>query len=317
MTVNKIRPVILDGDPGHDDAIAMVLAAAFTDKLKIKAITAVGGNQTLAKTTLNYRKMATLLNLTDVPIAAGLDKPLQADLVIAPNFHGESGLDGPKLPDPKVDLCGLSAVELMAKVLRESDEKVTIVSTGPQTNVGALLLAHPELKEKIECVSIMGGGLVHGNWNASAEFNILVDPEACDVLFKSGVPVIMSGLDVTEKALIYPNEWEEIRKIDNTVAKTVAGLLDFFFIHLHELGFDGATMHDPCAVVALTHPEVFKSKDLYVQIDTQGEYTRGATVPDNFGLLKKDPNCKCLLDIDREKFVQIMIEACKSFSKEA
>ena len=317
MTVNTIRPIILDGDPGHDDAIAMVLAAAFTDKLKIKAITAVGGNQTLAKTTLNYRKMATLLNLTDVPIAAGLDKPLQADLVIAPNFHGESGLDGPKLPDPKVELCGLSAVELMAKVLRESDEKVTIVSTGPQTNVGALLLAHPELKEKIECVSIMGGGLVHGNWNSSAEFNILVDPEACDVLFKSGVPVIMSGLDVTEKAMIYPNEWEEIRKIDNPVAKTVAGLLDFFFIHLHELGFDGATMYDPCAVVALTHPEVFTSKDLYVQIDTQGEYTRGATVPDNFGLLKMKPNCKCLLDVDREKFVQIMIEACKNFSKEA
>ena len=149
MTIKK-RPIILDGDPGHDDAIAFVLAAAFSDELEIKAITAVGGNQTLQKTTLNYRKIATLLNLKNIPIAAGRDNPLQADLVIAPNYHGESGLDGPKLPEPEVELCGLTAVELMAKVLRESEDKVTIVATGPQTNVASLLLAHPELKDKIQ-----------------------------------------------------------------------------------------------------------------------------------------------------------------------
>ena len=317
MTNKKRKPIILDGDPGHDDAIAFVLAAAFSDELEIKAITAVGGNQTLAKTTLNYRKVASLLGIKDVPIAAGREKPLQADLVIAPNYHGESGLDGPVLPEPEVELCDMSAVELMAKVLRESEEKVTIVATGPQTNVASLLLAHPELKDKIECISIMGGGLLHGNWTAAAEFNIIVDPESADIEFKSGVPIIMSGLDVTEKAYILPEEWERIRELDNPVAKVVAGWCDFFFVHLKELGWQGALMHDPCSVMVLAHPEIFKSIDCYVEIDTQGEYTRGATVPDYYGLSGNEPNCKCLLDLDREKFVELMYEACKSFNKEA
>ena len=226
----KKKPVIIDGDPGHDDAIALVLAAAYKDELDIKAITAVGGNQTLAKTTLNYRRIMALLGLNDIEIAAGIDRPLVADLVIAPNYHGESGLDGPVLPEPVVSLSDMTAVELMAKVLKESTEKVVIIATGPQTNVAALLLAHPELKEKIEFVSIMGGGLVHGNWSAAAEFNIFVDPEAADVVFSSGVPVMMCGLDVTEKAMVYPEEWEKIRALDNPVAKTVAGWCDFFFI---------------------------------------------------------------------------------------
>ena len=317
MTEKKKRPIILDGDPGHDDAIAFVLAAAFSDELEIKAITAVGGNQTLAKTTLNYRKIATLLNLKNIPIAAGRDNPLLADLVIAPNYHGESGLDGPTLPDPEVELCGLTAVELMAKVLRESDEKVTIVATGPQTNVASLLLAHPELKDKIECISIMGGGLVHGNWTSTSEFNIIVDPESAQIEFLSGVPIIMAGLDVTEKAFVLPEEWEKIRQLDNPIAKIVAGWCDFFFIHLKELGWPGALMHDPCSVVVLTHPEIFTWKECYVEIDTEGEYTRGSTVPDYYGLKGKKANCKCLVDVDREKFVEIMYEACKSFSKEA
>lgn len=314
MTIKK-RPIILDGDPGHDDAIAFVLAAAFSDELEIKAITAVGGNQTLQKTTLNYRKIATLLNLKNIPIAAGRDNPLQADLVIAPNYHGESGLDGPKLPEPEVELCGLTAVELMAKVLRESEDKVTIVATGPQTNVASLLLAHPELKDKIECISIMGGGLVHGNWTSTSEFNIIVDPESADIEFRSGVPIIMAGLDVTEKAYVLPEEWEKIRNIDNPIAKVVAGWCDFFFIHLKELGWPGALMHDPCSVVALTHPEIFTTRECFVEIDTQGEYTRGSTVPDYYGLKGQKANCKCLVDVDREKFVEILYEACKSFSK--
>ncbi|MBQ3419078.1 MAG: nucleoside hydrolase [Erysipelotrichaceae bacterium] len=316
MNQIKKKAIILDGDPGHDDAIAFVLAAAFKDYLDIKAITACGGNQTLAKTTLNYRKIATLLGLTNIPIAAGREKPLQADLVIAPNYHGESGLDGPKLPDPEVELSELSAVELMANVLRESDEKVTIVATGPQTNVASLLLAHPELKDKIEAISIMGGGLEHGNWTSTAEFNIIVDPESADIEFRSGVPVIMAGLDVTEKAYILPSEWDVLRG-DNEVADIVAQWCDFFYIHLKELGWPGALMHDPCSIMVLVHPEIFVSKDLYVQIDTKGEFTRGATVPDYHGLLGQKPNCKCLLDVDRELFVKYLIEACQSFRKDA
>ena len=314
MSDIKKKPVILDGDPGHDDAIALVLAAAFKDQLDIKAITAVGGNQTLAKVTLNYRRIATFLGLKDVPIAAGREQPMLADLVVAPNYHGESGLDGPKLPDPEIPLSELSAVELMAKVLRESDEKVIIVATGPQTNVASLLLAHPELKEKIECISIMGGGLLKGNWTSAAEFNIIVDPESADIEFRSGVPVIMAGLDVTEKAYVLPEEWDKLRGL-NPVAKMVAEWCDFFYIHLKELGWEGATLHDPCSVMVLVHPEIFTIKDYYVQIDCKGEYTRGATVPDYMGLLGQKPNCRCMMDVDRELFVKYLFEACESFGK--
>jgi len=315
MSEIKKRPIILDGDPGHDDAIAFVLAAAYKDYFDIKAITAVGGNQTLAKTTLNYRKIATLLGLTNIPIAAGRDKPLIADLVIAPNYHGESGLDGPKLPEPEVELSELSAVELMAKVLKESNEKVTIVATGPQTNVASLLLAHPELKDKIEAISIMGGGLVHGNWSSTAEFNIFVDPESCDIEFRSGVPIIVSGLDVTEQAYILPEEWDKFRSVSEE-GRIVAEWCDFFFKHLKELGWQGALMHDPCAVMVLAHPEIFEIKELYVEVDTKGEYTRGSFVPDYLGLKGQKPDCKCLVNLDREKFVELMYEACKSFAKE-
>lgn len=310
----KKIPIILDGDPGHDDAIAWVLAAA-DKRFDIKAITTVAGNQTLEKVTLNARKIATLLNL-DIPIAKGREIPMVGDLIIAPNYHGVSGLDGPELPDPKMEESQLSAVELMAKILKESDEKVIIVATGPQTNVGSLLVCHPELKEKIELISTMGGGLRNGNWTSPAEFNILVDPEAAYIEYHSGVPLQMCGLDVTEKAIIYPHEWEEIRKINNPVAKTVAAWLDFFFIHLKELGWDGATLHDPCSILSLSHPEIFEIKDYYVDIELKGEYSRGATIADYHNVLNKKANCKAVVNIDRNKFVSLLIEACKSFGGE-
>ena len=309
MNSIKRRPVILDGDPGHDDAIAWVLAAA-SPELEIKAMTSVAGNQTIEKTTYNGRRIAALLHLTDVPFAAGREKPLLGNLEVAANFHGVSGLDGPALPEPDHPLSELSSVELMAKVLRESKEKVTIIATGTQTNVGALLLAHPELKDKIELISIMGGGLRNGNWTCGAEFNILNDPEAAYIEFNSGVPLQMCGLDVTEKALVYPEEWERIRQIGNPVAKVVAEWFDFFFIHVSSLGWKGATLHDPCAVMSLIHPEIFTMKDAYVQIETQGQYCRGATVADFRWFCTEKPNCRVVLDLDREKFVEYLIEAC-------
>ena len=308
---NKRIPLILDGDPGHDDAIAWVLAAA-DPRFDIRAITTTAGNQTIEKVTLNARKIATLLDL-DVEVASGRDVPLVSELVIAPNYHGVSGLDGPSLPEPGVRQSELSAVEMMAKVLRESDEKVAIVATGPQTNVASLLLCHPELKDKIALISTMGGGLHNGNWTAVSEFNILVDPEAAYIEYHSGLPLQMCGLDVTEKAMIYPEEWERIRALNNPVAVTVAEWLDFFFRHLSELGWPGATLHDPCAVLVLTHPEIFTIRDIYVDIDLSGEYTRGMTVGD-FNHTR-EPNCKAVVDIDREKFVELLYEACESFGE--
>jgi pyrimidine-specific ribonucleoside hydrolase len=305
------RPVILDGDPGHDDAIAWVLAAA-ADELDIKAITTVAGNQTLEKVTYNARRIAALLHL-DIEVAKGRNRPLCSELIIAPNFHGETGLDGPVLPEPDHKLSDLSAPEMMAKVLRESEEKVTIISTGAQTNVAAMLLAYPELKEKIEMISTMGGGLRNGNWTAGAEFNILVDPEAAYNVYHSGVKLQMCGLDVTEKALVYPEDWERIRSLNNPIAKVVAEWFDFFFIHVSSLGWSGATTHDPCAVLSILHPEIFDIRDYSVDIELNGEYTRGATIADYTGRHSNEPNCACVVDLDREKFVDYLYEACSRY----
>ena len=169
-------PVILDGDPGHDDAIAWVFAKA-SPKFDIKAVTSVAGNQTIEKTTINARRICALLGI-DAPIARGAVKPVTTDPVTAGNWHGDSGLDGPAMPEPDQELSELPAVDLMAKVIRESETPVTIIATGPQTNVAQLLIAHPEVKEKIGKISIMGGGVTHGNWSPAAEFNIFEDPEA-------------------------------------------------------------------------------------------------------------------------------------------
>ena len=204
-------PVILDGDPGHDDAIAWVFAKA-SPKFDIKAVTSVAGNQTIEKTTINARRICALLGI-DAPVARGAVKPMTADPVTAGNWHGDSGLDGPAMPEPDQELSELPAVDLMAKVIRESETPVTIIATGPQTNVAQLLIAHPEVKEKIGKISIMGGGVTHGNWSPAAEFNIFEDPEAAWMEFHSGIPLQMCGLDVTERAIIRPDDFPRIRGV--------------------------------------------------------------------------------------------------------
>lgn len=306
--MNRI-PVILDGDPGHDDAIAWMLAKS-SPMLEIRAVTSVCGNQTIEKTTYNALRICTLLGI-DCPIAMGKPAPLLAKPMNAPSVHGQSGLDGPKLPEPAMELSELRSVELMAKVLRESNEPVTIVSTGPQTNVAALLLAHPELKSKIGQISLMGGGIAHGNWTPAAEFNILVDPEAAKVVFESGIPIIMSGLDVTEKALIYPKDFERVRAVGNPVARVVADWLEFFYEFHRNLGYPGAPVHDPVAVVSLIRPELLISKDLCVEVETKGEYCRGATV----GHDRKKPNARVNLGIDRDGFADLLVEAVRSYGE--
>lgn len=311
MSEKKKIPVILDGDPGHDDAIAWVIAAA-SDEFDIKAVTTVAGNQTLEKVTYNALRIFTLLG-KHVQISRGRAKPMMTDLVVAPAFHGESGLDGPKLPEPAFEECPLSSVELMAKVLKESEDPVTIIATGPQTNVGALLVAHPELKEKIGHISIMGGGFRNGNWTAAAEFNIITDPESADIEFRAGIPLTVCGLDVTERALVTPADREKIRAVGNQVSQVVADWLSFFFKHHEELGWSGSPLHDPCAVLALLHPEIFTIKHIYAEVETRGRYCRGCTVGDFTNLTKKEPNVYAVVDVDRDKFVDYIVEACRKF----
>ena len=311
--IHKI-PVILDGDPGHDDAIAWMLAKA-SPMLDIRAVTTVCGNQTIEKTTYNTQRICTLIGL-DCPIGKGGTKPLLSEPIIAPTVHGESGLDGPPLPEPAMDISPLGAMELMAKVLEESEEPVCIVPTGPLTNVAALLLAHPELKEKIKCISLMGGGIDFGNWTCAAEFNILVDPEAADIVFNSGIPIYMAGLDVTEKALIFPEDFNRIRAVGNHVSLIVAEWLEFFYKFHRSIGYPGAPVHDPVAIVALIRPDLLDIRDYYVQIETQGEYCRGATVADKLGVTGKAPNAHVIVGIDRQGFADLLVEAAKAYDKE-
>lgn len=302
-------PIILDCDPGHDDAIAMVLALA-SPELDVKAITASAGNQTPDKTLRNVLRMLTLLGRQDIPVAGGARKPLMRELIIADNVHGESGLDGPALPEPDFAPQNVTAVELMAKTLRESPQPVTIVATGPQTNVALLLNSHPELHDKIARIVLMGGAMVLGNWQPAAEFNIYVDPEAAEIIFQSGIPVVMAGLDVTHRAQIHGLDIERFRQVGNPVATIVAELLDFFMEYHKDAkwGFTGAPLHDPCTIAWLLKPELFTSVERWVGVETQGKYTQGMTVVDYYFLTGKQPNTTVLLDIDRERFVDLLAE---------
>jgi pyrimidine-specific ribonucleoside hydrolase len=310
----KRIPVILDGDPGHDDAIAWVLAFA-SDMLDIKAVTSVSGNVNIDQTTKNALEILTLLGVKDVPIARGCTKPLIGPFFDAPSVHGESGLDGPVMPESKLELCGLHGVDLMIKVLEESEEPVTLVPTGPLTNVSLLLITRPDLKDKIERISLMGGGLLHGNWTYAAEFNILVDPEAAKYVFESGIPIIMAGLDVTEKSYITSEDIEKIRAVSNDVAVIVADWIDFFYKFHRDIGYLGAPVHDPVAIVALINPDILETRELYVEVETEGEFCRGATLGDYSSLSGKKPNVTAITNIDREAYVEMIVEATKKYSE--
>ncbi|MGL6564710.1 pyrimidine-specific ribonucleoside hydrolase RihA [Aeromonas dhakensis] len=307
-------PVILDCDPGHDDAIALILALA-SPELKVLAVTTSAGNQTPDKTLNNALRILTLLGRDDIPVAAGAPKPLARELIIADNVHGESGLDGPKLPDPAFAPVSMTALELMASCLRESPEPVTLVPTGPLTNIALLLAAHPELKQKIARIVLMGGAAGAGNWTPAAEFNIYVDPEAADMVFKSGLPITMCGLDVTHEAQVMDEDIERVRTITNPVAQCVAGLLDFFMIYHRDpkWGFAGAPLHDPCTIAWLLAPALFHGVECRVDIETGGTHTSGMTVVDRYGLTGKPANALVLLGLDRAGFIDLLVTRLRAF----
>ncbi|RQD70284.1 MAG: pyrimidine-specific ribonucleoside hydrolase RihA [Tindallia sp. MSAO_Bac2] len=306
------KPIIMDCDPGHDDALALLLAFA-SDELDVKAVTTVGGNQTSEKTLNNAMRVLSYAGITDVPVAPGASQPLIRELQIAPEVHGESGLEGPELPEPTFEAYDKSAIELMEEVIMASEEKITLVPTGPLTNIATLLLTVPEAKDRIERISLMGGSAVGGNWTPAAEFNILVDPEAADVVFQSGIPITMCGLDVTHQAQIYDDEIESIRSQGGKVSVMVAELLDFFAKFHKQLGFEGSPLHDPCAVAWLIKPELFTSRHLHVDIETRGEFTSGATVVDYRGVTGKHPNTDVVYDVDRKAFIQLLMDSFKKY----
>lgn len=261
-------PIILDCDPGHDDALAMILAAK-NPALKLLGITTVSGNGGISKVTLNARRIATLANI-DVPIAEGAGKSILGAFEEANDIHGESALDGAELPEPKIELSPLHAVDLIAKLIRESDKSVTLIATGPLTNIALCLKMHPRLKPKISEIVFMGGSASRGNRTPYAEFNIWMDPEAAEVVLQSGLPLTMCGLDVTHQALVTPDIFNELDKMNSKLSKIIIGLLKFFAKTYDEVfEMPDPPLHDPVAVALLIDRTVVKTRMVNVEVEQE------------------------------------------------
>lgn len=307
-------PIIIDCDPGHDDAIAILLAIANREKLDLRGITTVGGNQILDKITDNALKVISFVN-ADIPVAKGAAGPLFGKLVTGEEAHGESGMDGPLLPPSKFRPVEEGAVEFMLNIIRSSEEKITLVPMAPLTNIALLITAYPEIKDRIEKISLMGGGISYGNVTSTAEFNIYVDPEAARIVFESGIPITMSGLDVTDKAAIFENEILALKE-RGPVSTMVGELLDFYSIYGKKMGYVGSALHDPCAVAWLLHPELFESEHLYVTVETEGKLTRGMTVADKRKKTDRPANVEVLVGVDREAFMKLIFDSLEKLDQE-
>lgn len=302
--MNK-RPVIIDCDPGVDDALAIILAAK-KESLDIKAITTVSGNVELKYTTKNARILSKILNL-DVIIGKGAERPMIEDIVTSKNTHGKDGLGGigNKFKEENLpNISNLPAVEVMAKIIKESKEKVSIIATGPLTNVAIFLLAYPELKPKIEVISIMGGSITLGNKTAKGEFNFVLDPLSAYIVMNSNVKKIMSGLNVTLKAFVTDEDLKEISKINNNISKLAYDILNVY------KGRDKA-LHDPVAVIAITNPELLKYKAMNINVETSGEELKGVSFADERNYIENENNCLVVTDINREKFIDEIIKSLK------
>ena len=310
--VDKRRPVIIDCDPGHDDAIALLLAFA-SPELDVRAVTVVAGNQTLDKTLRNTLRVLSFAGI-QAEVAAGADRPLVRALITAPEVHGESGLDGPALPEPGFEPSTRKAWEAIIDIVRSSPQKVTLIPLGPLTNIALALRAAPDISSNIERMTLMGGAARDGNWSPTAEFNIMVDPEAARIVFHSGVPITMIGLDVTHKAQLYAEDTEALRAMGGRVPNLVAELMDFYSQFHPKFGFKGSPMHDPCAVAAVLDPSLVTTRHLYVDVETKGELTTGQTVTDFYGITGKPANVDVGLDIDRDRFVRMLFEAVKRYA---
>lgn len=303
-------PLILDCDPGHDDALAMILSA-YNPALELLGITTVSGNGGIAKVTLNARRVATLAKI-DVPIAEGAGKAILGAIEAATDIHGESALDGAELPEPKMELSKLHGVDLIAQLVSNHPTPVTLVATGPLTNIALFLKMYPQLKDRISEIVFMGGSAGRGNRTPYAEFNIWMDPEAADVVLRSGLPLTMCGLDVTHQALVTKEIFADLEAMNTTLSKTIIGLLKFFAKTYDEVfEMPDPPLHDPVAVALLIDRTVVKSRHVNVQVELSGTLTRGATVVDIHQRLGEKANCDVALELDFQKFWAMMLDAIK------
>ncbi|CBT74286.1 MULTISPECIES: uridine-preferring nucleoside hydrolase UriH [Glutamicibacter] len=304
------RKIILDCDPGHDDAVAMILAHG-NPKIELLAVTTVAGNQTLDKVTTNALVVGTIAGITGIPFAAGCARPLVREVETAGDVHGDSGMDGPAQPESTIELDERHAVDVIIDlVMSHEPGEITLVPTGALTNIALAVRKEPRIVERVREVVLMGGGYHTGNWSAVAEFNIKIDPEAAHIVFNEAWPVVMVGLDLTHQALATADVVQRIEQIGTGPSQFVRELMDFFAqAYRDHQGFDAPPVHDPCAVAYVIDPDIVRTVKAPVSVELRGELTLGMTVTDFRAPASADCNTSVAVDLDHEGFWNLVVDA--------
>lgn len=306
------RPIIIDCDPGVDDAIALLLAFA-SPELDILGITTVAGNVPLALTQTNARKICELAHRSDIPVYGGCPRPMLQPLHTAEDVHGKTGLDGTHLPAPTLPLQPDHAVSFLIRILENASAPITLATLGPLTNIAIALIQSPSIAQNIQEIVMMGGAITHGNITPAAEFNFYVDPHAASVVFDSGIPITLLSLDVTHQVLTTPERLEQIRAIATPVAQTAADLLAFYGqVDSDRYGMPGGPLHDPNVIAYLLQPKLYDGKPCHVAIETVSPHALGQTIVDVWGASGKPPNATVIQTVDAEGFYQLLIDRLKS-----
>jgi len=305
------RKVIIDTDPGQDDAVALLLALASPEEIEVLGITCVAGNVPLSLTQRNARIICEVAGRSDIPVFAGRNAPLSRALITAEEVHGKTGLDGPALFEPQMPLQARNGVDFIIETLRRAPTgSVTLCPLGPLSNIAAAFQAAPDIIPRVQEIVLMGGAYFEvGNVTPAAEFNIYVDPEAADIVLKSGVAITMMPLDVTHKALTTRPRIEALRNLGNRAGIFTAEMLDFFErFDMEKYGSDGGPLHDPCVIAYLIQPELFIGRQINVEIETQSELTLGMTVADWWGVTNRSPNVLFIGDLDADGFFTLITD---------
>jgi purine nucleosidase len=313
------RQIIIDCDPGQDDAICLLLAMSSPDELDILGVTTVAGNVPLALTERNARQIRDIAGRSDVPVYAGCAKPMVRELITAEKVHGKTGIDGIDIVEPRQPLEEKHAVDFIVDTLGNAEaESITLVPMGPLTNIATAFTRDPAIIGKVEQIVMMGGAMREGgNHSPSAEFNILVDPHAADVVFRCERPITVMGLDVTHQVLATPERRDRIRAIDNEAARATAGMLDFFNRHdTVKYGSMGAPLHDPCTVAFLLKPELFEGKLCNVSVETESELTMGNTAVDFWHVTDRPKNATWIHSVDAEGFYNLLVERLSRYGND-
>lgn len=309
--MTAVRKIIIDTDPGQDDAAAIMLAFGSPEEIDVLGLTAVAGNVPLDLTSRNVRIVCELCGKTDAKVYAGAGKPVARPLITAEHVHGKTGLDGPELSEPVMALQDMHAVDFIIETLmREQPGSVTLCTLGPLTNIALALEKAPEIAPRIRELVMMGGGFFEGgNITPAAEFNIFVDPEAAGIVFRSGVPIVMMPLDVTHKVLTHKSRVQRIRDIGSRAAIALAEMLEFFErFDVEKYGSDGGPLHDPTVIAYLLKPELFSGRDCNVEIEIASPLTVGMTVVDWWQVTGRKHNAKVMRSIDADGFFDLLTE---------